>query len=342
MTSDRKDMGWEEPDNTNVETIIIKNQDHINRLIMNFSIDTIHCVQGVYANGGMKKVRRSLKMYGARWGAIMEMVDERPFYWPIKRIIYRRYLSQWVARPDFILAIGTKTTDWVKNRGFLPKNTFPFTYFINTYSDKKIDLNLTNGLFRIGFVGQLIQLKRVDLLIEALSSLLNQKFELVIIGDGPLYDVLKFQAIERLGSNRLSMLGQLNMKKVPSVMKSLDCFVLPSDYDGWGVVVTEALMAGIPVISSDACGSSEAVIASGVGGVFPKGNVAALQHLLERSILERGISKERSIQLAHWAKCLGDKAGADYFSEIANFVYNGGKKPVPPWLKSNDTTGSGF
>jgi glycosyltransferase involved in cell wall biosynthesis len=334
MTVDRKNMGWEESDNVNVEIIIIKNKNHINTLIRGFSADTVHCVQGVYANGYMEKVRRSLKHHGVRWGAIMEMVDERSWYWPIKRIVYRRYLSRWAARPDFVLAIGAKTKDWVKDRGFSPKNTFPFTYFIDVHSDKKTDSSLTNDLFRIGFAGQLIPLKRVDLLIEALSGLADQKFELIIIGDGPLYNVLKYQAIEKLNSNRFSMLGQLKMEKVPSVMKSLDCFVLPSDYDGWGVVVTEALMAGIPVICSDACGAAEAVIASGVGGVFPKGDIVALRYLLKENVLKGVISPDESNQLSHWAKCFGNKAGANYFSEIINFVYNGSEKPVPPWFKN--------
>ena len=334
MTADRKNMGWKEPDTGNVEIIIIKNKGHIDSLIGDFSTDAVHCVQGVYSNGYMEKVRRSLKRHGVKWGAIMEMVDERSWYWPIKRIVYRRYLSQWVARPDFVLAIGSKTKDWVKERGFPSKNIFPFAYFIDVNSDKKMDASLKNNLFRIGFVGQLIPLKRVDLLIEALSGLVDQKFELVIIGDGPLYDILKYQAIEKLNSSSFSMPGKLEMEKVPSVMKSLDCFILPSDYDGWGVVITEALMAGTPVICSDACGASEVVIASGVGGVFPKGDIGTLRYLLKKYMLEGAISTDKSNQLSHWSKCLGNKSGANYFSEIINFVYNGSKKPEPPWLKN--------
>ncbi len=332
ITIDRKNMGWEEPDRANVEVIIIKNREHIDNLISRFSIDVVHCVQGVYANGCMEKVRHSLKKNGARWGAIMEMIDERPWYWPLKRIVYRRYLSQWVARPDFILAIGTKTKDWVEARGYSPKNTFPFTYFIDSHSNKELELSLTNEPFRIGFVGQLIPLKRLDLLIEALSAFVDKKFKLIVVGDGPLHDNLKCQAIEKL-DNKFSMLGRMKMKRIPPIMKSLDCFVLPSDYDGWGVVVTEALMAGTPVICSDACGASEAVIASGVGGVFSKGDVVALRYLLKDSILTGKQGADKRGQLSNWAKCFGNKEGAKYFSNIIDFIYNGDSRPSSPWSK---------
>ena len=338
MTNDRKEMGWEESVESNVEIIIIESKEHIDSLICGFSSEAVHCVQGVYLNGYMEKVRRSLKIHGVRWGSLMETVDERDWYWPIKRIVYRWYLSKWAKRPNFVLAIGAKTKTWVEERGFPSNKIFPFTYFIDIHSDNKTDSSVKNDLFRVGFVGQLIPLKRVDLLIEALSGLANQKFELVIIGDGPLYHILNYQALDQLKSNKFSMPGQLKMEKVPSAMKNLDCFVLPSDYDGWGVVVTEALMAGVPVICSDACGASEAVIASGVGGVFPKGDIKALRYLLKKNILNGVISQDEKNQLSHWAQCLGNKAGANYFSEIANFVYNDSDRPLPPWLKNNYDT----
>jgi len=333
MTVDRRNMGWKDSVETNFEIIIIKNKNHISNLINSFSSEAVHCVQGVYANGEMRKVRHLLKKNGVRWGAMMETIDERSWLWPIKRMVYWRYLSKWSNRPDFVLSIGEKTKKWVEDRGFLAKNTFPFTYFIEVNAEKKTYSKLSNGLFRIGYVGQLIPLKRVDLLIDALAEILSPKLELIIIGDGPLYNFLEKKAFEKLNKQKFTMLGQLQIDMIPSAMKNLDCLVLPSDYDGWGVVVTEALMTGVPVICSDACGASEAVISSGVGGVFPKGDIEALRILLKKNLSEGVIGPKKSTQLSIWANSLGNKVGANYFCEIINFVYNDGEKPSPPWKK---------
>ena len=66
------------------------------------------------------------------------------------------------------------------------------------------------------------------------------------------------------------------MNDIPHLMSSADCLILPSRHDGWGAVVSEALMVGTPVICSDACGSAGVVHASGVGGVFRSGDHCAL------------------------------------------------------------------
>ena len=56
--------------------------------------------------------------------------------------------------------------------------------------------------------------------------------------------------------------------KIPEVICESDCLVLPSRYDGWGAVISEALMVGTPVICSDNCGAANVVTASNVGSVF--------------------------------------------------------------------------
>lgn len=59
------------------------------------------------------------------------------------------------------------------------------------------------------------------------------------------------------------------MDAARACMARADVLVLPSWHDGWGAVVSEALMAGTPAIASDACGSAGVVRASGVGGGVP-------------------------------------------------------------------------
>ena len=334
QSSKRASMGWEYVDQVQVEVITVRNDEHIDKLVSRFSKNSIHIVQGVYANGVMERVRRHLKRKNLRWGVAMEGVDERSWKWPLKRLVYSSRLSLWSTRPDFILATGRDTPDWIAARGYPREKIFSFTYFISPPANKKTDYSQARATFRIGFVGQLIPRKRVDVLIDALSGLGIHEFELVIVGDGPLAEDIKSRGVEKLGKDRFSMVGILSMNEIPNFMSTLDCFVLPSDHDGWGVVVSEALMSGVPAVCSDACGASEAVIASGVGGIFPKGDVRALRSMLAQIIGKGRLEPSRRLQLARWARCLGAEAGAEYLSEILACVYGGASRPVPPWKKA--------
>lgn len=56
-----------------------------------------------------------------------------------------------------------------------------------------------------------------------------------------------------------------------------DCFVLPSRWDPWGVVLVEAAAAGLPIICTDRCGARHEVVCEGSNGlVVPAGSVTAL------------------------------------------------------------------
>jgi glycosyltransferase involved in cell wall biosynthesis len=59
--------------------------------------------------------------------------------------------------------------------------------------------------------------------------------------------------------------------------------VLPSRYDGWGVVVNQALGAGLPIIASDQVGAAHDLITPGENGFpFPAGDVTALGEMMRR------------------------------------------------------------
>ena len=78
--------------------------------------------------------------------------------------------------------------------------------------------------------------------------------------------------------------GILPMSKIPKIIRKTDCLVLSSRHDGWGAVASEALLEGTPVICSNACGSSVAVKASKVGGIFVSEDLKSLIRFCTNSI----------------------------------------------------------
>ena len=69
--------------------------------------------------------------------------------------------------------------------------------------------------------------------------------------------------------------------ELPQLFAEADVFVLPSRHDGWGVVVNQAIAAGMPVICSDAVGAAaDLVVENENGRLFPAGNGARLAEVM--------------------------------------------------------------
>jgi glycosyltransferase involved in cell wall biosynthesis len=104
---------------------------------------------------------------------------------------------------------------------------------------------------------------------------------LVFAGDGPMRASLE-AAAKNLGiAERTRFLGFVNQTRLPSVYRSADLFVLPSEYDPCPVVVCEAMLCGCPVVLSDEIRGRFDIVKDGkTGFIYPCGNVDALARIL--------------------------------------------------------------
>lgn len=123
--------------------------------------------------------------------------------------------------------------------------------------------------------GYLIARKRIDLVIAAIARLPEpERPLLLIVGGGPLADALKAQAA-RVGVES-HFAGFQQADALSEYYFAADALVLASSDDPWGLVVNEAMSAGLPVIASDACGAALDMIESANGFVFATGDVDSL------------------------------------------------------------------
>ena len=326
LRKDRAAQGWYVPDTSGIHIEVNVNKEKAIKILEKTPKNTIHVVSGIRNNGYMSAVIRYLRKNNLRWGVGLETVDDHGFKGPLKRLIYDFAFFIKRKHPDFLLTIGNDTPQWFADRGYPKRKIFPFTYFISE-QDFIYESN-NSSLFKLGFVGQLIKRKRLDLLINAIEKSNITNYELIIIGDGVQSASLmnKSRKLSKRGSVR--WLGTLPMPDTRRIISTLDCLVLPSKHDGWGVVVSEALINGVPAICSDACGSAAAVHASGVGGVFKSGDVQSLSALLKKTVLKGAPSLEQRQEIASWSKQLCSKNGANYFLSIMACVYNGESRPT--------------
>lgn len=331
MSADRAAQGWRTPDLGAARLVHAPDAAAATRLAQGAPDNSVHICQGLRGNGVGATAQAVLAQRGLTQWVVMETVENTGWRGFIRRLEYRRLIASRRNTVTGYLATGHETPGWLMARGAPVERVFPFAYFLSDEIGRTSPPPRPAGGFRILFVGQFIERKRLDLLIQAVAALGPDDVELQVIGSGPQEEALRRLATDALGS-RLRWIGRVPSVDVPSHMAQADLLVLPSRYDGWGAVVSEAIMVGTPAVCSDRCGSAGVVRASGRGGVFPANDLDALTALLRRLVNQGPLSLEQRTALTLWGRRLGAGAGADYLKAILAIAENGGDRPGPPWM----------
>ncbi|MDZ4277542.1 MAG: glycosyltransferase family 4 protein, partial [Dehalococcoidia bacterium] len=143
----------------------------------------------------------------------------------------------------------------------------------------------------IGSVARLSPEKGLDVLLRAAAELIREGLPLrvVLAGDGPLRSQLERQAEQLDIVGKVSFRGEVAHDEVPSVLRELDVFVLPSRAEGFGVAALEAQAMELPVVASNVHGIPD-VVAHGRSGVLvPPGDARALAEAIGRLGRDAGL-----------------------------------------------------
>lgn len=111
-------------------------------------------------------------------------------------------------------------------------------------------------------IGRLVPHKNVDLLIKAVKILVNQGIEvrLAVIGpDGGQGKDLRSLVLSVGLDNHVDFLGALSRNDLVRALKDSTIFCLPSSSEAFGLVIIEAMAAGVPVIGTDMCAIPEVI-----------------------------------------------------------------------------------
>lgn len=104
---------------------------------------------------------------------------------------------------------------------------------------------------RLGYAGRLHQGKNVEVVLRLFNEVAGEfpELELWIAGDGPLRPALEKEAEESPYRDRIKFLGFID--DIPAFYGAVDLFVFLSAYESFGNVLAEALLTGLPVLTSD-------------------------------------------------------------------------------------------
>jgi glycosyltransferase involved in cell wall biosynthesis len=223
----------------------------------------------------------------------------RPIRWTLHHLL--------LAVTDHVITNGPSCTAYVLKHNYPSRQITE----INTVCDLKPFQAIPRcsieweRLKRLIYVGRLVEVKGLLPFLEVLDSVVSAipdiEVEFSIVGYGPLEEKLQNWKVncERV---RIRMIGFVDTIAHPEIYRQGDVFVFPTLSDEWGLVVNEAMAAGLPVFGSLYSQAVECLVRDGINGLTftPLSDDVApkLKNLLmldERTIHELGDNSRVSI-----------------------------------------------
>ena len=226
-------------------------------------------------------------------------------FWPGGPQIISNLLSKFVCkRASQGIAISNAVKSYLIKRGEIPtgyKIDVVYYGFQKDISTNTVGLhlitNLMNGQssnYKIGTIGRLVPQKDYPTLLNAFSNVLKSlpDTDLYVVGEGYLQKDL-IELSKSLGINdKVHWLGKTEY--INEFLSKIDLFILPSKYEGFGLVLLEAMVTKKPVIAANNSAIPE-VLGKTYEGLFSTGDVNALAQQIKTAISDKNFS-ERLVQ----------------------------------------------
>lgn len=160
------------------------------------------------------------------------------------------------------------------------------------------------------FVGRLVAHKGLNDLLAAFEQVSKHytQAHLLVVGDGPEANRM---LVASQANSAVHPLGRLDQDGVIGMLNASDVAVVPSHFEPWGLVVNEAMAAGLPVIASDRVGAVDDLVRHGQNGiVFPARDhhmlVSAMEYLYKNPDKRREFAEAGRALISRWT--LADSA----------------------------------
>jgi len=233
-----------------------------------------------------------------------------PFRWFEQRA-FRRVAAAYVCSESVRQTLRVK--------GFRkPVALIPFGVNLESFHPREASHLESDRPLTIGFVGRMLPGKGLSVLADALISLRQESWRVLLVGDGPTRADFERRLSEAGLLDRAELVGAISYDQVPDYFKRMDVLVMPTKTtnkirEQFGRVLVEAMATGIPVIGSSSGAIPEVIGDAGL--IFPEDDgqvlAGALKQLLAdprlrerlarsgRMRVEKNYSWERIAEMTH-------------------------------------------
>jgi len=265
------------------------------RLMKKEKIDILHC------QGFLSSVLGFCisKITGVPYVTTVQRMESRRN--PLKNFIYRNAaVCIGVSRAvgDYFKEIGCKNVEVIPNG-------------VDLKRFENLERKPHEG-FVVATVARLEKVKGIEYLIKSISNLKSQISNLtcLIIGDGSERKNLENLVGKLDLKEKVKFLGEIPNEKIPDYLAQVDCFVLPSLREGFGIALLEAQAAGIPVIGTKIGGILDLIEDGKTGLLVSPGNSQAIAEAINK--IYSGLRFDRiNLEKYNWQN-IAEKVYATY------------------------------
>jgi len=336
LAQDRTDLGWE----TNVDGFSSSYLSPLNpvgdacqRAVRQRR--RIHIVNGVWGEMSFAAALTVLAAVRSRYAIYSEApspLDNRSM---AKRLVRSAFGSVVARRASGWFPVARLGAEFFRSIGAVWENIYPFGYFRSASLPPATVMRPEADRREVVYVGQVIERKGVDLLLDAMLPLFDRypTLQLHLVGIGGMTGPLRATVAGTPAAEKVTFAGVVSSIDTPAVIARSDVLVLPSRWDGWGLVVNEALSQGVPVVVSTRCGAAD-LVQDGVNGfVFKSEDVAGLRRSVAALLDDQGVLATCRAGAARSGRLLDTDVVAPYLVDcLRHMIGESGDRPVPPWL----------
>ncbi len=300
-----------------------------------------HIVNGIWAEPAFAAALSLLSGAGSQYAIYSEAPTGGVARSRAKELAQQTFGRPIVRRAAGLLPVAKFGEQFFRGLGASEEQIYPFGYFRKSADRDALgaparatDSPQAGDKTELVFVGQLVPRKGVDTLLEAVAPLIPKypQLEVVLIGAGESEAELKQQA-RRLGiESRVAFEGVVASDAILQRLANARALVLPSRWDGWGLVVNEALSVGVPVFVSDHCGAAGVVRNGENGFVFPADDAAHLRAQLDGFLANPSAWPLMSKRALEMGAAISTEPVASYLVESVRHMMDArSSRPQPPW-----------
>ena len=254
---------------------------------------------------------------------------------PIKySLLVRRYRN----KVGLLLPLGEVGVETFVRLGWPKDKAAPYMYCPEQHSSEPRPARDHGSPVRFLYVGRLSRFtKGTDVLLKAVDRLRGDWSLTLVGGHGDLVEAVRGWAA---GKANVDVAGAATPLEVAAAMGRHDICVVPSRFDGWNVVVNEALSVGLGVIVTDEAVSHELITISGAGIVVKARSARRLAKAMQSVIDEPTLATAWGARAVDYAPLISPNSVGQYLFDLLRSVVS--KTPthiIPaPWLRRREAT----
>lgn len=182
-----------------------------------------------------------------------------------------------VKKADFHIVASSYSTEALKYEGISPQHIFRIPYGVDENKFVGNNRVFSSEVLNVLFIGEVNQRKGINQVLQVAKHLHHKGFNFNIVGGGVETAPTEYSKYK----DCVKFWGRVSFETLLSQLRDNQVFLFPTMGEGFGLVLLEAMAAGLPVVTTPNCAGYDIVTDGENGFVVPVGDEKAIEEKLK-------------------------------------------------------------